>query len=51
MLLLMPPADVSIAALPVAVNVCTRDNAASNLRQPVGLRPSGTTLNSTVTAC
>src|SRR5262245_11771602 len=45
MLLLMPPAEVTEAVSPVALNVWTRDSAASNRVQPAGFL-SGTTRNS-----
>src|SRR5262245_45606658 len=45
MLLVMPPAEVTEAVSPVALNVWTRDNAASNRVQPAGFL-SGTTRNS-----
>lgn len=45
MLLVMPPAEVTEAVSPVALNVWTRDSAVSNRVQPAGFL-SGTTRNS-----
>ncbi|WP_374328293.1 hypothetical protein [Paracoccus pantotrophus] len=45
MVLLTPPAEVTVALSPVAWKVWTRDSAASKRRHPAGLR-SGTTRNS-----
>lgn len=45
MLLVMPPAEDTEAVPPVALNVWTRDSAASKRRQPAGFL-SGTTRNS-----
>jgi hypothetical protein len=45
MLLVIPPADVTVAESPVALKVCTRDSAASNRMHPAGFL-SGTTRNS-----
>ncbi len=45
MLLLMPPAEVTVAVSPARVNVWTRDSAGSNRKHPDGFL-SGTTRNS-----
>ena len=45
MLLVMPPAEVTVAVSPVALKVWTRDSAASNRMHPAGFL-SGTTRNS-----
>jgi hypothetical protein len=45
MLLVMPPADVTETVSPAALNVWTRDRAASNRVQPAGFL-SGTTRKS-----
>jgi hypothetical protein len=45
MLLVMPPDEVTIAVSPVALNVWTRESAASNRMHPAGFL-SGTTRNS-----
>jgi hypothetical protein len=51
MLLLTPPADLTEAVSPVAVNVCTRDKAASNCVQADGFLLVATTRNSIGAFC